>query len=93
MIIEAAAGFIIGGSLLFPKTLSRFNSLKIGLRDAFKIFVSTIPFTIIAAFLEGYVTRYANTMPSIIKIVISLHTRHPSFPSTVKKESNLIPLS
>ncbi|NQY05746.1 MAG: stage II sporulation protein M [Flavobacteriaceae bacterium] len=72
MIIEAAAGFIIGGSILFPKTLSRFNSFKIGIRDAFKIFASTLPFTIIAGFLEGYVTRFANDMPAILKIVIIL---------------------
>jgi uncharacterized membrane protein SpoIIM required for sporulation len=72
MIIEAAAGFIIGGSILFPKTLSRLNSFKIGIRDAFKIFISTIPFTIIAGFLEGYITRFANDMHALIKIPIIL---------------------
>ena len=72
MIIEAAAGFILGGSILFPKTLSRFNSFKIGIRDAFKIFVSTIPFTFIAGFLEGYITRFANDMNTILKVTIIL---------------------
>lgn len=70
MIIEAGAGFIIGASILFPGTLKRFESFKVGIRDAFYIFISTIPFTIIAAFLEGYVTRYSNKMPDIFCFLI-----------------------
>jgi len=75
MVIEAAAGFILGASILFPKTHSRFNSFKIGFKDSFKIFLSTIPFTVMAAFLEGYITRYSNSMPhwgSISIILITL---------------------
>ncbi|QDO94916.1 stage II sporulation protein M [Formosa sediminum] len=72
MIIEAAAGYIIGASILFPGTLKRFQSFKIGVREAFYIFISTIPFTIIAAFLEGYITRYSNTMPVIACFAIIL---------------------
>lgn len=66
MIIEAGAGYIIGGSILFPGSLKRLESFKIGFKDAFYIFISTIPFTIIAAFLEGYVTRFSNTMPGAL---------------------------
>ena len=70
MIIEAGAGFIIGGSILFPKTFSRLNSFKIGIRDAFKIFVSTLPFTFAAGFLEGYITRFANELNPVVKCSI-----------------------
>lgn len=63
MIIEAAAGLILGASLLFPKTYSRLDSFKIGAKNAFKIFASTMPFTIIAGFLEGFVTRFALIFP------------------------------
>jgi uncharacterized membrane protein SpoIIM required for sporulation len=72
IIIEAAAGYIIGASILFPGTLKRFESFKVGIRDAFYIFISTIPFTLIAAFLEGYVTRYSNVMPTIFCFAIIL---------------------
>ncbi|WP_452227131.1 stage II sporulation protein M [Lacinutrix cladophorae] len=72
MIIEAAAGYIIGASMLFPGTLKRFESFKKGVREAFYIFISTIPFTIIAAFLEGYITRYSNTMPVVFCFAIIL---------------------
>jgi uncharacterized membrane protein SpoIIM required for sporulation len=72
IIIEAAAGYIIGASILFPGTLKRFESFKIGIRNAFYIFISTVPFTIMAAFLEGYITRYSNSMPTIFCFAIIL---------------------
>ena len=70
MIIEAAAGYIIGASILFPGALKRFESFKTGMKAAFYIFISTIPFTLVAAFLEGYITRYSNTMPTILCFLI-----------------------
>ncbi len=70
MVVEAGAGLILGASILFPKTYSRFNSFKIGFKDAFKIFLSTVPFTIIAGILEGYVTRYALRMPVFLNILL-----------------------
>ena len=72
MIIESAAGYIIGASILFPGTLKRLESFKLGLRNAFYIFLSTIPFTLLAGFLEGYVTRYYNTMPAFFCYTIIL---------------------
>ncbi|MDO5616356.1 MAG: stage II sporulation protein M [Cruoricaptor ignavus] len=70
MVVEAAAGLVLGASILFPKTYSRFNSFKIGFRDSFKIFLSTVPFTIVAAIIEGYVTRYALQMPLFLNLII-----------------------
>ena len=72
MVIEAAAGYIIGASILFPGSLKRWQSFKIGMREAFIIFLSTIPFTIVAALLEGYITRYYNLMPTFICFAIIL---------------------
>jgi len=72
MIIEAAAGYIIGASILFPGAYKRFESFKIGMRNAFILFLSTIPFTIAAAVLEGYVTRYYNIMPTFVCFAIIL---------------------
>ncbi len=66
MVVEAMAGLILGASILFPKTYSRFNSFKLGFKDAFKIFLSTVPFTIVAGIIEGYVTRYALVMPGFL---------------------------
>jgi len=70
MVIEAAAGFALGASILFPNTFSRFNSFKIGFKNTFKIFLSTMPFTIIAGFLEGFITRYSIDMPHFLSVSI-----------------------
>jgi uncharacterized membrane protein SpoIIM required for sporulation len=74
MVIEAAAGFALGASILFPNTYSRFNSFKIGFKNTFKIFLSTMPFTIIAGFLEGFITRYSIDMPHYLSVFIILST-------------------
>lgn len=74
IVIEAMAGLILGASILFPKTYSRYESLKRGIRVSLKIFLSTFPFTIAAGFLEGYVTRYSNVMPHFLSISIILIT-------------------
>lgn len=74
MIIEAMAGLILGASILFPKTFSRLNSFKIGFKDSFKIFLSTVPFTVFAGILEGYVTREALKMNLALNLFIIFGT-------------------
>lgn len=74
IVIEGAAGFILGASILFPKTFSRLVSFKRGMRDGIKIVISTFPFTIAAGFLEGYVTRYSDVMPNFLALLIILGT-------------------
>jgi uncharacterized membrane protein SpoIIM required for sporulation len=74
IVIEATAGFILGASILFPKTLSRFNSFKLGFRNSFKILLSTMPFTFCAGVLEGFITRYALAMPLALNLIIILGT-------------------
>ncbi|WP_336129325.1 stage II sporulation protein M [Mesoflavibacter sp. CH_XMU1422-2] len=74
IVIEGAAGFILGASILFPKTFSRMTSFKRGVKVGVKILISTFPFTIAAGFLEGYVTRYSNIMPNWLSIGIIFTT-------------------
>ncbi|MBP8157466.1 MAG: stage II sporulation protein M [Flavobacterium sp.] len=74
IVIESACGFILGASILFPRTFSRMNSFKIGFKNSLKIFLSTIPFTIAAGFLEGFITRYAIEMPNWLNVFIILGT-------------------
>lgn len=74
MVVEAMAGLILGASILFPKTFSRLESFKQGFRDSFKIYLSTVPFTIFAGIIEGFVTRYAQTMPLFLNIIIIFGT-------------------
>ena len=74
IVIEAAIGFALGASILFPKTYSRFNSFKIGFRNCLKIWLGTMPFTIAAGILEGFVTRYSLEMPNWLNVFIILST-------------------
>lgn len=74
IVIEGAAGLILGASILFPKTYSRIISFKMGVKNGVKILISTFPFTIAAGFLEGYVTRYSNTMPNWLSVGIIVST-------------------
>jgi uncharacterized membrane protein SpoIIM required for sporulation len=69
IIIAGGAGFILGNSILFPKTQKRIDSLKRGARDGVKLMIGLIPVFIMAAFLEGFITRYS-TMPKILSISI-----------------------
>lgn len=74
IVIEAAAGFILGASILFPETYSRYTSFKIGAKTGIKILISTFPFTFLAGFLEGFITRYSNIMPHTVSVGIILIT-------------------
>jgi len=74
MIIEASAGLIMAGSILFPGTYSRLESVKKGFLNSFKIYISTLPFTILAGLIEGFVTRWAKEMPNFVNYLIILGT-------------------
>ena len=71
IIIAGCAGLVVGKSILFPGTYSRLKSFTMGVKDGLKIVVSTIPFFIIAGFLEGFVTRLTS-MPDFAAIMIIL---------------------
>ncbi|BAP29056.1 integral membrane protein [Chryseobacterium sp. StRB126] len=94
MVVEAMCGLILGASILFPRTFSRFNSFKKGFKDSFKIFLSTVPFTICAGIIEGYVTRHALKMPVILNLIIILGSLavigfyYFVYPAIVNKKTN-----
>jgi uncharacterized membrane protein SpoIIM required for sporulation len=69
IVIAGCAGLVMGNSILFPKTYSRRVSFLKGAKDGLKIVVSTIPFFIIAGFIEGFITRY-NNMPVWLAMTI-----------------------
>lgn len=69
IIIAGCAGLVVGKSLLFPGTYSRLNSFTRGMKAGLKIIASTIPFFIIAGFLESYVTRHTE-MPDWLAVFI-----------------------
>ncbi len=58
IVIAGCSGLVLGSSLLFPKTYSRWHSLVKGGRDGMKIVFGLIPVFLVAAFLESFVTRH-----------------------------------
>jgi uncharacterized membrane protein SpoIIM required for sporulation len=69
IIIAGCAGLVVGKSILFPQTYTRLTSFMTGVKNGLKIVVSTIPFFIVAGFLEGFVTRLTG-MPDLVAITI-----------------------
>lgn len=66
IVIAGCAGLVMGNSFLFPKTYSRRVAFTKGAKDGLKIVVSTIPFFIIAGFIEGFITRFGEQMPLVL---------------------------
>lgn len=72
IVIAAAAGFVMGNSILFPGTYSRLVSFKVGAMKGLKITMGLVPFFIMAGFIESFITRYAFMHWSIKTAIISL---------------------
>lgn len=57
IVIAGTAGFILARGILFPGTYERMASFKQGAKDAAKVLICLVPFFIVAAFLESYITH------------------------------------
>ena len=70
-IVAGAAGLVLGNSILFPGTHKRVHSLRRGAKDGLKMMVGLVPIFVVAASLEGFVTRYSG-MPVWLSLLILL---------------------
>ena len=71
IIVAGAAGIVMGNSIIFPGTYTRLESFRKGAIKGVKLVFGLIPMFVIAAFLEGFVTRYTHA-PYIIRFAIIL---------------------
>src|SRR5829696_3299532 len=69
IVMACGAGAIMGTSYLFPGTQSRLTAFKDGVKDGVKIVVGLIPILAVAAFYEGFVTRYYK-MPIALNLLM-----------------------
>lgn len=69
IIIAGAAGLTLGNGLMFPGTYTRLQSLQISAKRGIKIMAGLMPFFLIAAIFESWVTRHTE-MPLILKGLI-----------------------
>jgi len=70
IVLAGGAGIIMGKYLLFPGTYPRKDSFVYGVKKGIKIMIGLVPVFIVAGFLEGFVTRYYNSMETWINILI-----------------------
>lgn len=69
-VVAGCAGLAVGNSILFPKTYTRGESIKRGVKDGLKIVIGIVPVIVTAAVLESFVTRYYKTMPLALNLFI-----------------------
>lgn len=69
-VISSSAGIILGMGLLFPGTSKRLDSLKRAAKDGTKLLIGIIPVFMVAAFFEGFVTRYYDMHWSINILIL-----------------------
>lgn len=69
IVIAGTAGIILGFGFIFPGTYTRKQSLIRSAKDSVKIAFGLIPFFVIAAFFESFVTRHTE-MPEALSISI-----------------------
>jgi uncharacterized membrane protein SpoIIM required for sporulation len=71
IILSGAAGLILSNSILFPGSHKRLHSLMHGAKDGLKLMIALVPVLLVAAFLEGFVTRHSySAMPYWVTIII-----------------------
>jgi len=69
IIVAGGAGIVMGNSIVFPGTYTRVQSFRNGAAKGAKIAIGLIPVFVVAAFLEGFVTRHTH-IPIILKFTI-----------------------
>ncbi|PBQ33814.1 hypothetical protein CNR22_19180 [Sphingobacteriaceae bacterium] len=71
IILSGGAGLTLGRGLLFPGTHSRFQAFKLSGMNGLKIIIGVAPLTLLAAFIEGFLTRHTD-IPDLIRFVFIL---------------------
>ena len=94
IIICSAASLTLGLGWVFPGTYSRKEAFKRSGQRSVKILLSILPLTIIAGFLESFITRHTE-WPLIIKLLIIFGSLtfilfyYVYYPNKLKKENKL----
>lgn len=70
IIVAGAGGIALGNALWFPGAWPRGEAFMRGAREAMKIAIGLIPFFFLAAFFEGFVTRYTEMNDGVRMTII-----------------------
>lgn len=72
MVIEGAAGLMLGAGVLFPGTLTRTRSIQNAAKKSVMMFLVCVPIIVLAAFIESYLTRFTQIPTALRSMVIIL---------------------
>jgi uncharacterized membrane protein SpoIIM required for sporulation len=70
--IAGGAGLLVGGAILIPGDLSRFDSLRLRGRDSIQLIVGCIPLLVLAGIIEGFISPAP--ISSTIKFSVAIAT-------------------
>ncbi len=70
IVLAGGAGIVLGKSILFAGTWPRKVAFVKGVRKGTKIMLGLVPFFILAAFIESFITRYYNQIPAAAAVLI-----------------------
>ena len=70
IVIAGGAGIMLGNGWLFPGTYGRVQSFLRAAQRSVRVLISTTPIFIVAAFIEGFFTRYTNIGDGLRLLVI-----------------------
>lgn len=71
IVVAGCAGLVVGNSFLYPGSYPRKRSFLKGAKKGLKLAVGTVPFFVIAGFIEGFITRMA-WLPVPVKLMVIL---------------------
>lgn len=98
IVIAGAAGVVLGKGWMFPGTGTRLAAFTRGAKEGVIILISLIPLFMVAAFFEGFVTRYY-TMPKWLSASILLSSAtyviwyYVVYPINLQKKTSTSPES
>jgi uncharacterized membrane protein SpoIIM required for sporulation len=72
IVICGGAGITLGNGWLFPGTYTRMRSFLVAARRSVKVLVSAVPVVVVAAFIEGFFTRFTEIGDGLRLLVILL---------------------
>ena len=67
IVIAGGAGIVLGKGLIAPGSYPRLQSFQLAARKGLILMIAIIPFIIVAAFIEGYITRLTGA-PMVFRI-------------------------
>ncbi len=72
IVVAGAAGLVLGSGLVRPRSFTRSQALIRSARHSMKIMVAVVVFLIMAAFIEGFMTRFSLAGSEIGQVLLDL---------------------